>query len=88
MADVAVFMASTGIYAFFDTREFKANKPSLSISMGAGETSDDSPRLQAGGFWNDAGVSSHTIRSVHAHERAELKTTHALHGTIVYTVVL
>ncbi len=21
---------------------------------------DDSPRLQAGGFWNDAGVSSHT----------------------------
>src|SRR5260221_8281849 len=28
--------------------------------------SDDSPRLkaQAGGFWNDAGVSSHTARSV------------------------
>jgi hypothetical protein len=30
---------------------------------------DDSPRLQAGSFWNDTGVSSHTKRSVHAHER-------------------
>src|SRR5260221_8429403 len=31
-----------------------------------GWKSDDSPRLkaQAGGFWNDAGVSSHTARSV------------------------
>jgi hypothetical protein len=48
---------------------------------------DDSLRLQAEGFWNDAGVSSHTTRSVHAHERAELKATHALHGTIVSTVV-
>src|SRR6202049_2198925 len=31
--------------------------------------SDDSPRRQAGGFWNDAGVSSHTGSSVHAHKR-------------------
>ena len=56
--------------------------------MGFDAISDDSLRLQAEGFWNDAGVSSHTTRSVHAHERAELKATHALHGTIVYTVVL
>ena len=35
--------------------------------------SDDSPRLQAGGFWIDAGVSSHTDRSFHAHERDKLK---------------
>src|SRR6266568_2324639 len=31
----------------------------LNINSYSG-TSDDSPRLQAGGFWNDAGVSSHT----------------------------
>jgi hypothetical protein len=42
---------------------------------------DDSPWLQARGFWNDTGVSSHTNRSFHAHERAQLKATHALHGT-------
>jgi hypothetical protein len=36
--------------------------------------SDDSPRLQAGGFWNDTGVSSHTTRSVHAHERARAQS--------------
>jgi hypothetical protein len=43
--------------------------------------SDDSPRLQGGGFWNDAGVSSHTVRSVHAQKRAMLKTTSVSHGT-------
>ena len=42
---------------------------------------DDSLRLQAEGFWNDAGVSSHTARSVHAHERDKLKATHVSHGT-------
>ena len=43
---------------------------------------DDSLRLQAEGFWNDAGVSSHTTRSVHAHERdLAASATHALHGT-------
>jgi len=36
---------------------------------------------RAEGFWNDTGVSSHTNRSFHAHERAMLKATHALHGT-------
>jgi hypothetical protein len=25
--------------------------------------SDDSPRLQGGGFWNDAAVSSHSLKS-------------------------
>ena len=42
---------------------------------------DDSLRLQAEGFWNDAGVSSHTARSVHAHEQDKLKATHVSHGT-------
>src|SRR6266568_5246130 len=42
---------------------------------------DDSPRLQGGGFWNDAGVSSHTVRSFHAQKRARLKTTSVSHGT-------
>ncbi len=45
--------------------------------------SDDSSRLQAGGFWNDAGVSSHTIRSVHARQRAKLIATGVSHGTIL-----
>jgi hypothetical protein len=45
--------------------------------------SDDSLRLQAEGFWNDAGVSSHTVRSVHTHQRALLKTTDVSYGTIV-----
>jgi hypothetical protein len=30
---------------------------------------DNSLRLQAEGFWNDAGISSHTNRSVHAQKR-------------------
>jgi hypothetical protein len=30
---------------------------------------------------NDAGVSSHTVRSVHAQQRATLKTTSVSHGT-------
>jgi hypothetical protein len=42
---------------------------------------DDSLRLQAEGFWNDTGVSSHTNRSVHAHQRALLKATDVSHGT-------
>jgi hypothetical protein len=33
---------------------------------------DDSLQLQAEGFWNDTGVSSHTIRSVDAHQQALL----------------
>jgi hypothetical protein len=51
--------------------------------MIAGQTSDDSSWLQAGGFWNDAGVSSHTIRSVHARQRAKLTATGISHGTIL-----
>jgi hypothetical protein len=43
--------------------------------------SDDSPRLKGGSFWNDAGVSSHTVRSVHAQKRAMLTTTSVSHGT-------
>jgi hypothetical protein len=43
---------------------------------------DDSPWLQARSFWNDTGVSSHTVRSVHAHERDKLKATHVSHGTM------
>ncbi len=27
------------------------------------EPGDDSPRLQGGGFWNDAAVSSHSLKS-------------------------
>jgi hypothetical protein len=46
-----------------------------------GDICDDSSWLQAMGFWNDAGVSSHTLRSVHAHERDKLKATHVSHGT-------
>src|SRR6266567_6979346 len=42
---------------------------------------DDSPRLQAGSFWNDSGVSSHTTRSVHAQQRDTLKATAVWHGT-------
>ena len=42
---------------------------------------DDSPWLQARGFWNDTGVSSHTNRSVQPHERDMLKATHVLVGT-------
>src|SRR2546421_8197455 len=45
--------------------------------------SDDSPCLQGRGFWIDAGVSSHTIRSVHTHQRAKLRATDVLYGTIV-----
>jgi hypothetical protein len=45
------------------------------------QSGDDSLRLQAEGFWNDAGVSSHTIRSVHAQQRDKLKTTTVSHGT-------
>lgn len=33
------------------------------------------------GFWNDTGMSSHTIRSVHAQKRALLKATSVSHGT-------
>jgi hypothetical protein len=47
---------------------------------------DDSLRLQAEGFWNDAGVSSHTVRSVHTHQRALLKTTDVSYGTILDAV--
>ncbi len=36
---------------------------------------------RAGGFWNDAGVSSHTDRSVHAQKRDTLKATSVSHGT-------
>jgi hypothetical protein len=36
---------------------------------------------RAEGFWNDAGVSSHTTRSVHAQQRDKLKTTPVSHGT-------
>jgi len=36
---------------------------------------------RAEGFWNDVGVSSHTIRSVHAQQRDKLKTTTVSHGT-------
>ncbi len=44
--------------------------------------SDDSPRLQGGGFWNDSGVSSHTNRSVQPHERAVAHNiTHVSAGT-------
>src|SRR5215471_21650947 len=50
--------------------------------MAVGQLSDDSPRLQGGGFWNDAGVSSHTDRSVHAQERDKLKATPVSHGTM------
>jgi tRNA C32,U32 (ribose-2'-O)-methylase TrmJ len=46
-----------------------------------GPACDDSLRLQAEGFWNDTGVSSHTTRSVHAHQRARLKATDVSHGT-------
>ncbi len=49
--------------------------------MLAGNLSDDSLRLQAEGFWNDAGVSSHTTRSVHPHQRALLKATDVSDGT-------
>jgi hypothetical protein len=37
---------------------------------------------RARGFWNDSDVSSHTDRSVHAHERDKLKATHVSHGTL------
>ena len=43
---------------------------------------DDSPWLQARGFWNDTGVSSHTVRSVHAQKRDKLKATSVSHGTM------
>jgi hypothetical protein len=43
--------------------------------------SDDSPCLQGRGFWNDAGESSHTVRSVHAQKRAMLKITSVSHST-------
>jgi hypothetical protein len=36
---------------------------------------------RAGGFWNDAAVSSHGNSSVHAHQRDRLKTTDVWHGT-------
>jgi hypothetical protein len=36
---------------------------------------------RAEGFWNDAGVSSHTTRSVHPHQRAQLKATDVSDGT-------
>ena len=48
---------------------------------GWSEVCDDSLRLQAEGFWNVTGVSSHTIRSVHAQQRDTLKTTAVSHGT-------
>ena len=44
--------------------------------------SDDSLRLQAEGECPDAGVSSHTVRSLQPHERALLTTTHALVCTV------
>jgi hypothetical protein len=53
---------------------------SKKFSNGGAALCDDSLRLQAEGFWNDAGVSSHTIRSVHAQQRDELKTTPVSHG--------
>jgi hypothetical protein len=44
-------------------------------------TSDDSPRLQGGGFWNDSGVSSHTVvRFIHTSE-TQLKATGVSYGT-------
>jgi hypothetical protein len=36
---------------------------------------------RAEGFWNDTGVSSHTNRSVHPHQRAKLKATDVSDGT-------
>jgi len=41
------------------------------------------PRLQGKGFWNDPGVSSHTVRSVHTHQRAKLRATDVSYGTSV-----
>jgi uncharacterized membrane protein YphA (DoxX/SURF4 family) len=49
---------------------------------GSGIVIDDSPRLQAGGFWNDAGVSSHATRSLHAQKRDTLKAPSVAHGTL------
>ena len=37
-------------------------------------TRDDSLRLQAEGFWNGTGVSSHTNRSVHPHQRVRAQS--------------
>jgi hypothetical protein len=39
------------------------------FERGTSRSSDDSSRLQAGGFWNDSAVSSHGNSSVHAHKR-------------------
>src|SRR6266566_4141744 len=44
------------------------------FAFGGGD-GDDSPRLQAGGFWNDSAMSSHVNISGHAHQRDKLKTT-------------
>jgi hypothetical protein len=51
---------------------------------------DNSPWLAAMGFWSDAGVSSHTARSLHAHERAIAQNNsciawHDFWGGIVFT---
>ncbi len=51
------------------------------MSIYTQKVSDDSPRLQAGGFWIDTGVSSHTDSSLHAHKRDLAQATCVSHGT-------
>ena len=57
----------------------RSNAPRLP----GGLARDDSLRLQAEGFWNDTGVSSYTVRSVHAHRRALLHPC-VSHGTLAH----
>jgi hypothetical protein len=55
-------------------------KPLLMLKLGC--LSDDSLRLQAEGFRNDTGVSSHTNRSVHAQKPSIASSaTDVSHGT-------
>jgi hypothetical protein len=42
---------------------YQATQKRGNVGTSDGATRDDSLPLQAEGFWNDAGVSSHTIRS-------------------------